>query len=178
MPAYDSLGFIGGLTSIQGTFGPKETMDRLVAEINANRMKVFAPIDDTVGAAQVGLTLRPTELIIFGNARGGTSRLAVAQIVTVEDYKQAFQRVFGRASNGPDLLRAIASYERTRMSFDSPFHHFVADDKNAISESAKHGWELFNIQARCNKCHALTDTQRDKTDSDNMNEVIEMRWGS
>jgi hypothetical protein len=76
MRAYDSLGIIDGLTSIQSTFGPKETMDRLVAEINANRMKVFARIDHTVGAAQVGLTLRLTELIIFGNARGGTSRLA------------------------------------------------------------------------------------------------------
>jgi cytochrome c peroxidase len=88
---------------------------------------------------------------------------AVAQIVTVEDYKQAFQRVFGRPPNGPDLLRAIASYERTQLSFDSPFDHFVAGDKNAISESAKRGWELFNTQARCNKCHALTDTQRDVT---------------
>jgi cytochrome c peroxidase len=88
---------------------------------------------------------------------------AVAQIATVEDYKQAFRRVFGRPPNGPDLLRAIASYERTQLSFDSPFDHFVAGDKNAISESAKHGWELFNTQARCNKCHALTDTQRDVT---------------
>jgi cytochrome c peroxidase len=88
---------------------------------------------------------------------------AVAQIATVEDYKQAFQRVFGRPPNGPDLLRAIASYERTQLSFDSPFDHFVAGDKNAISESAKHVWELFNTQARCNKCHALTDTQRDVT---------------
>jgi cytochrome c peroxidase len=88
---------------------------------------------------------------------------AVAQIATVEEYKQAFQRVFGRPPNGPDLLRAIASYERTQLSFDSPFDHFIAGETNAISESAKHGWELFNTQARCNKCHALTDTQRDVT---------------
>jgi cytochrome c peroxidase len=88
---------------------------------------------------------------------------AVAQIATVEEYKQAFQRVFGRPPNGPDLLRAIASYERTQLSFDSPFDHFIAGDKNAIDESAKRGWELFNTQARCNKCHALTDTQRDVT---------------
>jgi cytochrome c peroxidase len=64
---------------------------------------------------------------------------------------------------GPDLLRAIASYERTQVSFDSPFDHFIAGDKNAIDDSAKRGWELFNTQARCNKCHALTDTQRDVT---------------
>ena len=88
---------------------------------------------------------------------------AVAQIASVEEYQQAFQRVFGRAPNGPDLLRAIASYERTQLSFDSPFDRFIAGDNNAIDASAKHGWELFNTQARCNKCHALTDSQRDVT---------------
>ena len=36
---------------------------------------------------------------------------AVAQIASVEEYQQAFQRVFGRPPNGPDLLRAISSYE-------------------------------------------------------------------
>jgi cytochrome c peroxidase len=88
---------------------------------------------------------------------------AVAQIAAVEEYQQAFRVVFGRPPNGADLVRAIASYERTQLSFDSPFDHFIAGDKNAIDESAKHGWELFNNQARCNKCHALTDTARDVT---------------
>jgi len=88
---------------------------------------------------------------------------AVAQIASIEEYQQAFRRVFGRPPNGPDLLRAIASYERTQLSFDSPFDHFIAGDNNAIDASAKRGWELFNTQARCNKCHALTDTQRDVT---------------
>ena len=88
---------------------------------------------------------------------------AVAQIASVEEYQQAFQRVFGRAANGPDLLRAIASYERTQLTFDSPFDRFIAGDSNAIDASAKRGWELFNTQARCNKCHALTDSQRDVT---------------
>jgi cytochrome c peroxidase len=88
---------------------------------------------------------------------------AVAQIAAVGEYQQAFRVVFGRPPNGPDLLRAIASYERTQLSFDSPFDHFIAGDKNAIDASAKRGWELFNTQARCNKCHALTDTQRDVT---------------
>ena len=88
---------------------------------------------------------------------------AVAQIASVEEYQEAFQRVFGRPPNGPDLLRAIASYERTQLSFDSPFDRFIAGDNNAIDASAKRGWELFKTQARCNKCHALTDTQRDVT---------------
>src|SRR5437016_6480059 len=88
---------------------------------------------------------------------------AVAQIAAVEEYQRDFRVVFGRSVNGPDLLRAIASYERTQLSFDSPFDHFIAGEKNAIDDSAKRGWELFNNQARCNKCHALTDTTRDVT---------------
>jgi cytochrome c peroxidase len=88
---------------------------------------------------------------------------AVASLAGVDEYKQAFQKVFGRPVNSPDLLRAIASYERAQVSFDSPFDHFIAGDKNAIDDAAKRGWELFNTQARCNKCHALTDTKRDAT---------------
>ena len=64
---------------------------------------------------------------------------------------------------GPDLLRAIASDERTQLSFDSAFDHFIAGDKNAIDDAAKRGWELFNTRGRCNKCHALTEDKRDVT---------------
>ena len=88
---------------------------------------------------------------------------AVNQIAALPEYQQAFRNVFGRAPNGPDLVRAIASYERTQFSFDSPFDHFMAGDKDAISDSAKRGWELFNTRARCNKCHALTEEKRDPT---------------
>ena len=88
---------------------------------------------------------------------------AVAQIAALPEYLQAFRGVFGRPPNGTDLVRAIASYERTQFSFDSPFDHFIAGDKSAISESAKRGWELFKTRARCNKCHALTEQTRDTT---------------
>jgi cytochrome c peroxidase len=88
---------------------------------------------------------------------------AVAKIASIEEYKQVFPKVFGRPVNGPDLLRAMASYERTLVSYDSPFDHFIAGDKSAIDEAAQRGWELFNTKALCNKCHALTDTKRDVT---------------
>jgi len=88
---------------------------------------------------------------------------AVAQIAAIPEYRQAFQHVFGRTPNGPDLLRTIASYERTLVSFDSPFDHFIAGDKNAIEASARRGWELFNTRGRCNLCHALSDQKRDAT---------------
>jgi cytochrome c peroxidase len=88
---------------------------------------------------------------------------AVAPIAALSEYELAFRRVFGRAVNGNDLVRAIASYERAQFSFDSPFDHFMAGEKTAISDSAKRGWDLFNTKARCNKCHALSEDQRDPT---------------
>jgi cytochrome c peroxidase len=88
---------------------------------------------------------------------------AVAKIAAIAEYQKAFHAVFSRPPNGPELLRALASYERTQISFDSPFDHFIAGEKNAIDDSARRGWELFNTRARCNKCHALTDTKRDPT---------------
>jgi cytochrome c peroxidase len=88
---------------------------------------------------------------------------AVAKIAGIEEYQQAFRKAFGTLVNGPSLLRALAAYERTLVSFDSPFDHFIAGDKNAMDEAAKRGWELFNTKALCNKCHALTETKRDVT---------------
>jgi uncharacterized protein (DUF302 family) len=84
MPVSDSLGVIEGLTSIQSIFGPKETVDRLVAEISAKEMSVFGRIDHAAGATEVGLTLRPTELIIFGNARAGTPLMQSEQTVGID----------------------------------------------------------------------------------------------
>jgi uncharacterized protein (DUF302 family) len=75
---------VDGLTTIASSFGPKETMDRLEAEIRAQRMTVFARIDHAGGAALVGLKLAPTELIIFGNARGGTPLMQSAQTAGID----------------------------------------------------------------------------------------------
>jgi cytochrome c peroxidase len=88
---------------------------------------------------------------------------AVARVAGIGEYEQAFRRVFGRAPNAPDLARAIASYERTQLSFDSPFDHFIAGDTSAIDDAAKRGWEIFNTRGGCNKCHALTEDKRDPT---------------
>ena len=46
--------------------------------------QVFARIDHAEGAAEVGLTLAPTELIIFGNARGGTPLMQSVQTVGID----------------------------------------------------------------------------------------------
>ena|SRR5215472_15316626 len=80
----DSSIVVDGMTSIRSSFGPKETIDRLEVEIRGKGMEVFARIDHAAGAANVGLTLAPTELIIFGNARGGTPLMQSVQTVGID----------------------------------------------------------------------------------------------
>jgi uncharacterized protein (DUF302 family) len=75
---------IEGLTRVASSFGPKETMDRLAAAVTAKGMTVFARIDHAAGAAAAGLPLRPTELLIFGNARGGTPLMQAAQTIGID----------------------------------------------------------------------------------------------
>ena len=73
-----------GLTTIPSSLGPKETVDWLEAEIRARGLTIFARIDHAAGAAEVGLELRPTELFIFGNARGGTPLMQSVQTVGID----------------------------------------------------------------------------------------------
>ena len=73
-----------GLTTIPSSYGTKDTMDRLEAEIKARGMTVFARVDHAAGAAEVALSLRPTELLIFGNARGGTPLMQSNQTVGID----------------------------------------------------------------------------------------------
>lgn len=73
-----------GLTTIQSNFGPKETMDRLETEIQAHAMRVFARINHAALAAEAGMTLRPTEVIVFGNPRGGTPLMQANQTIGID----------------------------------------------------------------------------------------------
>ena len=73
-----------GLSTIRSSFGPEETMNRFEAEVRAKGMIAFAHIDHAARAAAVGLSLRPTELLIFGNARGGTPLMELAQTAGID----------------------------------------------------------------------------------------------
>lgn len=73
-----------GLTTISSKFGAKETMDRLEAEVKRKGLTTFARIDHAAGAAAVGMRLRPTELLVFGNARGGTPLMLANQAAGID----------------------------------------------------------------------------------------------
>jgi uncharacterized protein (DUF302 family) len=73
-----------GLISIPSSFDPKETMDRLEAALRASGVTIFARIDHAAGAAGVGETLRPTELLIFGNPKAGTPLMQAGQTIGID----------------------------------------------------------------------------------------------
>jgi uncharacterized protein (DUF302 family) len=75
---------IDGLTTRASHFGARETMDRLVDAVTAKGLTVFARIDHAAGAKAAGLALRPTDLLIFGNARGGTLPMQTARTLGID----------------------------------------------------------------------------------------------
>ena len=73
-----------GLITLRSSYAPKDTMNRLETEVKAKGLTVFARIDHAVGAADVGLPLPPTELLIFGNAKGGTPLMQSVQTIGID----------------------------------------------------------------------------------------------
>jgi len=73
-----------GLITIPSAFGPEETMNRLEAEVRAKGMTVFAHVDHAAGAAAAGMALRPTDLLVFGAAKGGTPLMELAQTIGID----------------------------------------------------------------------------------------------
>jgi uncharacterized protein (DUF302 family) len=73
-----------GLITRVSRHAVKATIDRLESAVKANGLTVFARVDHAAGAASVGLPLRPTELLIFGNARGGTPLMQLEQTVGID----------------------------------------------------------------------------------------------
>lgn len=73
-----------GLIAIKSPFAAKETMNRFEKIAKQRGLNVFARVDHAAGAAKVGKTLRPTELLIFGNPQGGTPFMECAQSVGID----------------------------------------------------------------------------------------------
>jgi uncharacterized protein (DUF302 family) len=73
-----------GLITIPSSHSVRETIDRLATALTAEGIAIFARVDHAAGAASVGLTLRPTELIIFGHPKGGTPLMQADQAIGID----------------------------------------------------------------------------------------------
>jgi cytochrome c peroxidase len=85
------------------------------------------------------------------------------------EYVKAFKKVFGKSGEEitmREVTLAIASFERTIISGDSPFdRYYYGGEKEALTEQQKRGFELFLNQGRCVSCHVIEQTQALFTDN-------------
>ncbi len=73
-----------GLISLPSRVSVAETLERLLASLAARKLTVFARVDHAAGAALAGLPLRPTEMVMFGNAKGGTALMQDRQSAAID----------------------------------------------------------------------------------------------
>ena len=73
-----------GVVEVKSPHSAKNTMNKLEDIVKQRGLTVFARIDHAAGAAKIGKTLRPTELLIFGNPQGGTPLMECAQSAGID----------------------------------------------------------------------------------------------
>jgi len=78
-----------------------------------------------------------------------------SKIAAIPEYAKAFRQVFDGPVTIAGFGKAIAAFERTLISGDSPLDRYLAGDLNALSDSARGGLVLFRGKARCGVCHAF-----------------------
>jgi cytochrome c peroxidase len=79
----------------------------------------------------------------------------IAELRNISGYKAMFEAAYpGEGISKETIGKAIASFERTVVSSESPFDRWIKGDEKAISEAAKRGFELFEGKARCSICHS------------------------
>ena len=89
-----------------------------------------------------------------------------AKLNEIREYKEQFMKVFDEPATPVNVVKAIASFERTIVSDKSAWIRFRAGDESAFSEEARSGWQLFSEKAKCTNCHdglLLTDLQYHNT---------------
>ncbi|MET0068011.1 MAG: DUF302 domain-containing protein [Candidatus Thiodiazotropha sp.] len=105
-----------GLVNVASQHDVSTTADRFVAAVEQAGLKVFSRIDHATGAAKVGETLRPTQLIIFGSPKVGTALMSADQRVGIDlplkalVWQDAEQKVWV-SYNSPDYLFGRFSIE-------------------------------------------------------------------
>ena len=73
-----------GLIVVESRFAPTETADRLIAAVTSRGMTVMAGVDHAAAAEKVGLELRPTQVLMFGNPTAGTPLMQAQQTAGID----------------------------------------------------------------------------------------------
>jgi len=125
---------VDGLKMSLSRYGPSETMERILAAIAKLGMAVLARIDLSAAAAKVGIELRSTEVVLFGNPKTGTPLMQDAQTMGID----------------LPLKILVWRYEqdRTWVAYNDPFwlagRHAVAEGSVAANGDCRlrHLWKI------------------------------------
>jgi uncharacterized protein (DUF302 family) len=79
-----SQGAVEGLISSPSPYGVTETIDRVAQTVEAKGFMIIARVDHAAAASKVDMELAPTELLIFGNPKGGTPLMQCQQMLGLE----------------------------------------------------------------------------------------------
>jgi cytochrome c peroxidase len=83
---------------------------------------------------------------------------AVKRLKRNKKYNAYFKKIFNSEPTAAYLAKAIAAFERTLETSDSPFDNWkFYDDANAVSDAVKRGFIIFNEKGKCVKCHFGAD---------------------
>lgn len=96
-----------------------------------------------------------------GANMGAKADEIVAKLNALQGYKAQFQKIFQSDATPDNVVKAIASFERTIISGNTAWDRWKAGDNTAISQSAFRGWNIFQ-SIKCNNCHdgvLFTDQQ-------------------
>jgi len=124
-----------GLTTRPSQHGPRDTMNRLEAAVKAKGMTVFARIDHSARADCVGPALRPTELLIFGNARAGTPLMQSVPTIAIDLPLKAI--AWEDPAGQTWLSYNDPAWLATRHGLDGTTDAVIAQMSRALDEMAK-----------------------------------------
>jgi cytochrome c peroxidase len=99
----------------------------------------------TLEEQAVGPVANPIEM-------GASMDLVVERLSKIPEYQRRFKEVFGTGVTEKGFAQAIAAFERTVLSGDSPYDRYKAGDKKALTAAQQRGLALFE-KTGCTDCH-------------------------
>ncbi|MEK6302093.1 MAG: cytochrome c peroxidase [Acidobacteriota bacterium] len=132
---------------IRGRIGHRNSPTLLNAMFNASQFW-----DGRAGSLEEQAKMPLTNPDEMGNA---SHEQVIARLAATPEYVNEFREAFGGAPSIDSFSKAIASFERSLVSGNSPLDRYLAGDLNALSDSARNGLMLFRSKARCGVCHSF-----------------------
>jgi cytochrome c peroxidase len=87
---------------------------------------------------------------------------ALERINADEDYRKQFELVYAGPATARSLGRALAAFQKTLDTVDTPYDRYLHGEDSSISESAKRGRLLFIGRGKCAECHSGEDFTSDR----------------